>query len=62
MNEQELKTELLKASPPIGVTATTVAGVPLSEWVYIVTILYTVLQCAWFIYSKYKTLKRGMED
>lgn len=33
----------LQASPPTVVSCTTLLGIPLSEWVYLVTILYTIV-------------------
>lgn len=36
--------EVAKAAPPLLVSASTFLGFTLQEWVYIVTIIYTVLQ------------------
>lgn len=36
--------EVAKAAPPLLVSASTFLGFTLQEWVYIVTIVYTVLQ------------------
>lgn len=40
-----------KASPPLAVSAVTSAGIGLQEWVYIVTIIYTVLMIANLVYK-----------
>lgn len=45
--------EITKAAPPVSITGLTLAGVSLNEWVLIATLLYTVLQIGWFIYSKF---------
>lgn len=36
--------EAVKAAPPIAVTGTMLLGVPISEWVTILTFVYVVLQ------------------
>jgi hypothetical protein len=37
-----MKTDALTAIPPAGVTITTLWGYPLQEWVYALTIIYTL--------------------
>lgn len=59
MEPQDLKNELIKLSPPAGVSMTTVLGVPLSDWVYIVTIIYTMINCGILLY---KTLNKEAND
>lgn len=41
----------VKVGPPLGVTGTSLMGLPLSEWVYITTIIYTLLQTGYFIWK-----------
>lgn len=41
-----------KVAPPAAVTAAMLAGIPLENWVMILTITYTLLQMAWLIYDK----------
>lgn len=36
--------EIIKATPPIAISTITLLGVPLNEWVFILTIIYTLLQ------------------
>lgn len=48
-----------KATPPVTVTALSLGGVGLSQWVLVVTLVYTVLQMGWFIYDK---IIRGGRD
>jgi len=40
-----------KVAPGLGVTGLALFGLPLSEWVYITTILYTLLQTGYFIWK-----------
>lgn len=43
-----------KATPPITVTGIAVAGVQLSDWVLIATLIFTVLQIALLIHKYFK--------
>ena len=43
-HRQEIEMTVLKLSPPVAVTAYTIAGHPLSEWLIISTLIYTWLQ------------------
>lgn len=45
----ELQNELLKATPPVGVSITTFCGVSFHDWVYIATIVYMVIQATCLI-------------
>lgn len=36
--------EVAQVVPPVSVTATSLAGISLEQWVYILTALYTVIQ------------------
>lgn len=40
-----------KASPPIAVSSAAAAGLSLQEWVFVATLLYTVLQIGLLIYN-----------
>ncbi|AYJ85545.1 hypothetical protein D3Y57_05555 [Sphingomonas paeninsulae] len=45
VNESDsLLTSVSKTIPPLAVTSVTVAGLSLQEWVYVATLVYTVLQ------------------
>ena len=35
-------TEAIQAAPPVSVVGLSLFGVPLSEWVYVATLIYTV--------------------
>ena len=50
MNDNHMET--IKAIPPVAISAITVLGVPLNEWVFILTIIYTVLQITFFLRDK----------
>lgn len=58
-NSGEYITAITKASPPISVTAMTLVGVSLQDWVIILTLVYTVLQIAFLLYGKYKEYLGG---
>lgn len=54
-----LNDEILRNTPPIGVSTLTVLGVPLSDMVYIMTILYILVQIFCTIYRTYKSTKES---
>ncbi|ATI16350.1 holin [Caulobacter phage Lullwater] len=58
-----MKTELteyaVRAGPGVSVGGLSLFSVPLQEWVYILTIVYTVLQIGWFGWSRYKEWKKA---
>lgn len=45
--------EVAKVSPPIAVSAATFFGLTLQEWVYVATLVYTILQIFYLIKDKY---------
>ncbi|MBI1773543.1 MAG: hypothetical protein HYR68_14585 [Burkholderiales bacterium] len=47
MNDYPMET--VKSMPPIAISAITLLGIPLNEWVFILTIIYTVLQITFFV-------------
>lgn len=55
MDNKELHTEILKNTPPVGVSTLSILGVPLSDAVYVMTILYIFVQIVCTIYKTYKT-------
>lgn len=54
MDSNDIRNEVLKMSPAAGVSVTSVMGVPLSDWVYIATILYIIVQSGCLIYKTFK--------
>lgn len=59
MQKNEVITEALKTAPPVSVAGATIAGATLSDWVLVLTALYTVLQLAYFLRVRYKEYKNG---
>ena len=53
------KTEIVKLTPVAGVTGTSVLGVPLNDWVYIVTIVYVIVQCVYLVYRTFFKPRAG---
>lgn len=56
MNNDNLHDEVLKIAPPVGVSTLSILGVPLSDMVYVMTILYILVQ---IVCTIYKTFKRS---
>lgn len=56
--EDIMDNEIVKTTPPIGVSTLSLMGIPLSDWVYIVTIMYVLIQIWVLLYKTF--LKRGM--
>lgn len=54
MNNDNLHDEVLKIAPPVGVSTLSVLGVPLSDMVYVMTILYILVQIVCTIYRTFK--------
>jgi len=50
----------LRASPPITVSAASVFGLGLEDWMYIATIVYTVLQGSYLSYHWRRSHKRNL--
>lgn len=53
-----LTDEILKLTPPVGVSTLTVLGVSLSDLVYISTIFYILVQVCCTIYRTYKDTRK----
>jgi hypothetical protein len=49
--------EVVKLAPPVGVGALSVMGVPLSDWVYIITIVYLFVQIGCTLYKTFRNRK-----
>lgn len=48
--------EAAKAAPPLSVTAIDLFGIALQDWMYIVTITYTLLLTSSFLYKLIKRI------
>lgn len=59
-NSQEVYDDVLRNAPPVGVSTLSVLGIPLSDMVYVMTILYILVQIGCTIYRTYKTTKEGV--
>jgi hypothetical protein len=51
-----------KIAPPLAITGASMFGLPLSDWVYILTIFYTLLQTGYFLWKLLHRGKNGIED
>ena len=52
MFSQDTLAEASKAAPPVTVGGLSLVGVPLSDWLIIATLMYTVLQIVFLIRDK----------
>ena len=55
--KSDVITEAAKAAPPIAITAVTVGGITINEWVAIATLIYIVLQSGWLVWKWYHAIK-----
>lgn len=51
MNPLDISDTAARAAPAIGVTAVSIAGIALSQWVYIATLIYLVLQAGYLLWK-----------
>lgn len=51
--DDDAKMQTLKAVPPLLVSTSTVLGINLQDWVFIVTIIYTILQVYFLLKEKW---------
>ncbi|MCM2311384.1 MAG: hypothetical protein NDI84_08275 [Steroidobacteraceae bacterium] len=49
----EAITDGFKVAPPVGVMAVTIAGMSLQDWVYVLTIVYTLMLIAQHAWTKW---------
>lgn len=59
--KQTITAEMAKASPPVGVGALTIFGIPLSDWVLLLTAAYTILAMFFLLRDKWWR-QRGRKD
>lgn len=43
MIELNMRDEVIKMTPPAVISGVTIMGLPLHEWVYVMTIIYTIV-------------------
>ena len=58
MKHPELTEPIIKAAPAVAVSGMTLFGVALSEWVYIMTIIWLVIQMGDWAWKKWKNYGR----
>lgn len=58
MSKEEVIREALASAPPTAVSALTVAGIGLQDWVLILTLIWLVCQIGYFAWRRFK----GMRD
>jgi hypothetical protein len=46
--------EAAKVSPPIAVLGATVYGMTLQDWVFVLTLIYLVIQIGWLVWKWWK--------
>lgn len=56
-NDTNVTEEVMKNVPPVSVSTLTVLGCSLSDMVYIMTIIYILVQIFCIVYKTYKTTK-----
>ena len=49
--------DAIQSTPPIVVSGLTLAGIPLQEWVYILTLVYLIFQIGFVLRKVYYTYK-----
>lgn len=52
MHEPSQVVEAVKAAPPFTVAGMALCGIPLQDWVFLLTIVYLILQIGYFVFSK----------
>ena len=58
-NKVELGMATVKAAPPVTVAGLQLAGHPLSDWLILATLVYTVLQIAALLNQFYRNCRAG---
>ena len=62
MTPHEQYTEMAKSAPPIVISGVTIFGIQVSEWVLILTLVYTVIQIGLALRRCCVTRKMGGKD
>lgn len=58
----QISTEVMKAAPPITVSALTFYGVELSQWVLLMTLIYTVIQIVLTLEKRFRKRKDQSDE
>lgn len=59
INHSDLATEAVKAGPAIAVSGLTFMGVALSDWLILLTIVYTLAQLGFLVRDKWWRQRKG---
>lgn len=54
---EKIKDEIARSAPPVGISALSLFGLNLADWVYILTIIYLIVQIAYLLYKIYRHCK-----
>jgi hypothetical protein len=57
-----LAQDAARVAPPVAVSGLTLSGVPISEWLILVTLIYTLLQIVFSSIRFYKEHKKEQES
>jgi len=57
-NTTHVVDEVLKTAPPIGVSTLSVLGIPLPDVIYILTLVYLMVQIVCTVYKTYKQTRK----
>ena len=49
MEKKEIMSESFKALPPAAISTLTLFGIGLQDWVYVLTIVYLIVQIGWSV-------------
>lgn len=61
-NMQDAVADVVKAGPPVAVSVVSLFGMTLSDWAYILTILYTACMIADWVYKKVRAFRAARDD
>lgn len=59
---REVVENVVRVTPPVTVSAASVAGIPLETWVYIATLAYIGLQAGFLVYRWWFEHKRNSRE
>ena len=60
--DHDFITEATRATPTVAVTGMTLLGAPLSDWVFILTIIYTLAQLIFLLHDKWYKPRKARKD
>lgn len=58
----QITTEVMKAAPPIAVSSLHFFGVELSQWVLLLTLIYTVIQIVLALEKRFRRRKEEQDE